>query len=315
MPLFDLLVAAPNNAIDSYYDLASFQLGQVNKARQAFHTAGGKGFNAARAMKNLGGRALCTGIVAGSAGAFITKELDREGIAHDLVWSDGETRRCNTIHFPGQADTTIILENGSHVDEETVAVFSQHILQHCAAAPFTALVGSLPVGFPPAFYAHTIRQLKKLGARVCLDSSGLPLQLAVEAGPWMIKVNREEFNTVFQDGSCPSSRRSDRHIFQRLGQAGLEYLVITSGKDGAYLYTRDAAIHVQTPVQQVVSSAGSGDTFLSGLLLELGRGHALDVAARLASAAAAANLLELGCGIFQRPMVDALLEKTHIQFL
>ncbi|MEA4906020.1 MAG: hexose kinase [Anaerolineaceae bacterium] len=315
MPSYDLLVAAPNSAIDSYYDLASFQLGQVNKARHAFHTAGGKGFNAARAMKNLGGRAMCTGVVAGSAGTFITQELDREGIAHDLVWSDGETRRCNTIHFPGQADTTIILENGSHVNEETVTVFSQRILHHCTTAPFTALVGSLPVGFPPAFYAHTIRQLKALGARVCLDSSGLPLQLAAEAGPWMIKVNREEFTTVFQDGAAPDNFLSDRHIFQRLHEAGLEYLVITSGKDGAYLYTRDAAIHVQTPVQQMVSSAGSGDTFLSGLLLELGRGHSLKAAAGLASAAAAANLLELGCGIFQRPMVDDLLEKTHIQFL
>ncbi len=125
---YDLFIAAPNSAIDSYYELASLEIGKVNKALRAFHTAGGKGFNAARALQNLGGLALCAGIVAGNAGQFILAELDREGIAHDLVCGAGESRRCNTVHVARQEDTTVVLENGDQADPQTIRAFAQRIL-------------------------------------------------------------------------------------------------------------------------------------------------------------------------------------------
>lgn len=310
---YDLFIAAPNSAIDSYYDLPSFQIGQVNKARRAFHTAGGKGFNAARALQNLGGRAICTGIVAGKAGEFIEKELDCEGIAHDLVWGEGESRRCSTIRFPGSEDTTVILENGVQAGPEVVAAFSGCILAHSADAPYTALVGSLPDGFPLTFYADMISQLKTKGVRVCMDSSGEPLRKAMEAGPWMIKVNREEFQAAFF-ASHPAIRWPEfQQRYIDLHKQGVEILVITDGRNGGYLLAPGLdVIHVATPMQTIVSSAGAGDTFLAALLFALGRGESYEEAAMFASAAAAANLLELGCGIFQLEKVNELLAVTRL---
>lgn len=311
---YDLFLAAPNSAIDSYYDLPSFRIGEVNKAIRAFHTAGGKGFNAARALKNLGGRPFCTGIVAGSSGQFIAAELDREGIAHDLVWCEGETRRCNTIYFPGQADTTVILENGFNIGEEIASIFTQRILDNFHTAPFTALAGSLPMGFPPGFYGDTIARLKAHNTRVCIDSSGEPLRLAAQSGPWMIKVNRKEFDSVFLNGEATNDwANAVQKVYQELCKLGLEILVITAGEDGAYVFSGASMNYVHTPIQRVESSAGSGDTFLSALLFGLVRGEPLDQAAALASAAAAANVLQLGCGFFERETVDALLKSTQIK--
>jgi tagatose 6-phosphate kinase len=314
---YDLFIVAPNSAIDSYYDLADLKIGQVNKARRSFHTAGGKGFNAARALQRLGGRAFCTGIVAGKAGDFIINELDHEKIAHDLVWGEGESRRCNTIYFPGPNDTTVILESGTRTSEfETIEAFNRCILSHTDEAPYIALVGSLPEGFPPDFYAEAIRQLKAKNSRVCVDSSGEPLRSAMESGPWMVKVNREEFQAVFFSSETNVHWLKIQEIYYRLHERGVEILVITDGNQGAYLLAPDGdAIHVLTPVQKIVSSAGSGDTFLAALLLALGRGSSLEEAACYASAAAAANLLELGCGFFQPDKVNELLSVTRLEHI
>lgn len=310
---YDLVIAAPNSAIDSYYDLAEFQVGQVNKAVHAFHTAGGKGFNAARALQRLGGRAFCVGIVAGKAGEFIEKELDREEISHDLVWGEGESRRCATIRFPGPPDTTVILENGPQASQEVVRRFAHSILAHANDAPFTALAGSLPEGFPTDFYQSVIRGLKEKNTRVCIDCSGTTLSKAVEAGPWMIKVNRGEFQTAFFENSAQIRWQDVQTVYRDLNARGVEILIITNDRDGAYLLSSDRnLIHVVTNVQGIVSSAGSGDTFLASFLLALGRKESIEKAAAYASAAAAANLLELGCGFFQANAVNELLSATRM---
>lgn len=311
---YDLFIAAPNSAIDSYYELTCLELGKVNKASRTFHTAGGKGFNTGRALRNLGGRALCTGIVGGSAGQFIASELDREGIVHDLVWSLEESRRCNTIHIEGTEDTTVILENGLRVGGEMIQAFTLRVLAHSGDAPYTALVGSLPSGFPQSFYGDIIRQLKRAGTKVCIDSSGRPLQLAVEAGPWMIKVNLQEFQSVFLADHSTISWQAIQQTYEMFYEKGLEILAITDGKNGAFVFTPNGDVfHAVTHVEKVVSSAGSGDTFLAALLLMLGRGEPLEKAVSFASAAAAANLLELGCGFFKFEKVNDLIAVTKIE--
>jgi tagatose 6-phosphate kinase len=310
---YDLLIAAPNSAIDSYYELSSFEIGEVNKAFHTFHTAGGKGLNAARALRNLGGKGLCTGIVAGSAGQFIVNELNREEIAHDLVWSPGESRRCNTIRIDGCEDTTIVLETGIQGDESIIFSFTERVLTHALDAPFTVLMGSLPSGFPEKYYQELIQQLKMKGVKVCIDSSGPGLFYAIESGPWLVKINCEEFQSVFLSDSTSISWQNIQQIYGEMREKGVEILVITDGKNGAYIFSPDGdVIHVITPVEKIISSAGSGDTFLAALLLAMGRGENLEKAISFASAAAAANLLELGCGFFDPKKVSDLIAETRI---
>ncbi len=104
---YDVVIASPSPAIDSYYVMDAVRPGNVNRARYAFHTAGGKGNNMARAVRLLGGTALSLGIVGGLSGQFITEELAREGIDADMVWSEYETRRCSTVLTPDRHETTV----------------------------------------------------------------------------------------------------------------------------------------------------------------------------------------------------------------
>ncbi len=312
-PPYDMVIAAPNGALDSYYIVPGFTLDAVNRATRVFHTAGGKGHNTARAAVGLGGRVLSIGIVGGHAGRFIQDELRREGIDHDLVWADHETRRSNTFFVEAERDTTGILEPGQAVGSDVQERFTARIEQRAASAPYFVLTGSLPPDFPPGYYRSTIDAVKRSGVKTCIDSSGEPLRLAAQAGPALIKVNRREFCLAF---GCPD-RDLDlplvRDIFHRLAERGLEWLIITDGGRGAYVLSQACEpFRVSTSVPAWISTAGAGDTFMAALVLALRRGEGIQQAAQWASAAAAANLQQLGCGMFDPADVDRFLGQTEI---
>jgi 6-phosphofructokinase 2 len=70
---------------------------------------------------------------------------------------------------------------------------------------------------------------------------------------------------------------------------------------------------VKTLVDSWESTAGAGDTFMAGLLLALSRGETLEDAAMYASAAAAANLQQVGCGFFDTSDVARFLKVTSVR--
>ena len=313
---YDIVIASPNSGIDSYYVLDHLKLMDVNRARRTLHTAGGKGNNMARALVNLGGRALSLSIVGGFAGQFIASELDRETIAHDLVWTRHESRRLSTLFVRGQQDTTVVLEPGQPVGPAAQNELMECIVRHRTDAPYVVLIGSLPPDVPADFYAEAIRRLKDSDAKVGVDCAGEALKLAASAAPALIKVNRNEFWNVFGQADRSLDRDCVQRIYSRFHSQGLETLIITDGPRGAAVYSQQSEpFGVHTAVDAYVSTAGAGDTFIAGLLLALGRGDSIQDAACFASAAAAANIQQLGCGFLDRDQVPYFLTKTDIKRL
>ena len=310
---YHAVVVAPNSAIDSYYVLSGLEIGSVNRAVNVVHTAGGKGINLARALINLGGRALSLGIAGGFAGKFIFQEMEKDGIDQDLVWVEQETRRCSTFIYPGSVDNTVLLEPGRPVGEAAQQELSRRIIEHAQKAPYLILTGSLPPDFPVSYYADMINQAKIWGLPVFLDCSDEPLQAAAQAGPALIKVNYQEFSAAFGLPEDHLEIQSIEEWFKVASKAGLATLIITDGERGAYLFSNyEPVLHVITEVGSFISSAGAGDTFLAAFLLAKGCSLSLAESARLASAAAAANLQHIGCGILTKADFDFYLGKTHV---
>lgn len=84
----------------------SLAIGEVNRARQVIEAAAGKSVNAAKVVHVLGSPALAMGFAGGNRGQFLCSELDRMGIAHDLVTVQPRTRLCVTLVDRGQATHT-----------------------------------------------------------------------------------------------------------------------------------------------------------------------------------------------------------------
>lgn len=312
---FDIVIAAPNPAVDSYYFLESFEPGAVNRAQRAFHTAGGKGNNMARAAVRLGGRVLSLGIVGGPSGHLIDHHLNDEGIEHHLVWAEKETRRSNTIAVEGMEDTTVLLEPGEAVGELARKEFLDIVRNRACEGRWLVLNGSLPPDFPDSTYADLISSIRRNEVPIGVDTAGEALKFASEAGPDLLKVNKKEFADAFVQ-SKDFDAGEMMQVYKDLFSKGVEHLVVTEGEAGAVVLSSQCdPFRVWTPTEHKRSSAGAGDTFMAALCLQLGRGHSIQESARFASAAAVANLAEIGCGFIELPEVESLLSVTELSYL
>ena len=218
-----------------------------------------------------------------------------------MIWGSQETRQSCTIIIPDQRSTTVILEAGTPLDAEAVRAISRTHPALCQNAPFLALTGSLPPNVPNDFYQNLVQEIPpSLPVRICLDTGGESLRLASTAGVHIIKVNAEEFRLAFQMTDI-ADWSGIQDIFTELAASGLQILVITSGEHGALVFsTHSRPFRVKTEVRDWVSTTGAGDTFLAGLLLALGRGNPIQDAARFASAASAASIQRIGCGVLDQ---------------
>jgi 1-phosphofructokinase family hexose kinase len=306
----DLLVVGPNPAVDTYYTLESIGLGRVNRVSAVRDTAGGKANNLARAHRRLGGRPLVISIAAGRRGAFILDQLRQEGLDHDYVLAGGDSRLNTTVLSTATRETTVLLEPGQPAPAEALDGLAAKVDQWAPTTGWVALTGSLPQSSPPDLFARLTGRALAARAAVAVDAGGEVLRLAALAGPDLVKVNQDEFESAFpgQAHDWAALRKTYRDLAER----GLKTLCLTAGARGAIFLQGEEAFGVRTDVAQCVSTVGAGDTFLAGLLVGLRRGDPLREAARLASAAAAANLQVLGCGFIELEAVHQFLERSRI---
>jgi tagatose 6-phosphate kinase len=309
LPGPDLLAVGVNPAVDVYYRLERFCPGDVNRMTPVRTAAGGKANNLARAYRRLGGRPMTTGIAGGVNGQRLLSGLTEEGIDHDYVAGDGETRQTITLVAGGS--TTVLLEPGPRVAEGELDALAGKVAARAATVPTVAFTGSLPPGAPAPYLARLVQRVRQVSpAFVALDASGEALRLAGLAGPHLIKVNAEEFERAFAQPA--RSRAGLEHRFQTLAEGGVETLCLTDGARGALLLTGGGGFVVRTETGPPLSTAGAGDAFLAGLLVGLGRGDGPREAARLASAAAAAALETIGAGFIEPAAVAAALTRTRL---
>ena len=69
-----------NPAIDVSYHMSNFQIDQGHRVENGSKTAGGKGINVSRVLKQLGSEPLCTGFLGGHSGSWIKDRLNQDGL-------------------------------------------------------------------------------------------------------------------------------------------------------------------------------------------------------------------------------------------
>ncbi len=143
-----------------------------------------------------------------------------------------------------------------------------------------------------------------------LDTSGLPLALALDAGVYLVKPSLGELAALAEqpladEAAWLSAAR------QLVDSGRAQIVALTLGERGALLVTSDETIRVPALTVTVSSATGAGDSFLAGLLIALRRGDTLRDAARLAQAAASATLLSSGTALCDAQEVERLYVSTQ----
>lgn len=257
-----ILTITMNPSIDISYPLDDFKLDTVNRVKNVRKTAGGKGLNVTRILKQLDAEVVASGLIGGFLGEEIKKDLTSNYIAHDFLPISGETRNCIAVLHKGQQ--TEILESGPVISKEEAQAFLKHFEQLAARADILSFSGSLPEGLPVDFYSQMLQICQE--KPVVLDCSGEALTevLKGEVKPRLIKPNTEELAELL-------GRRISTDI-EELKAAltdpiftGIEWIVVSMGGDGAFAKHHKKFYLVTIPKIAVVNPVGSGDATVAGL--------------------------------------------------
>lgn len=308
-----ILCVTPNPAVDRTLVVPHIHVGEVMRAQESMMAAGGKGLNVARVARALGGEIVCAGFLGGHSGRLVAELAEREGLHGAWTWIAGETRTCVIVIEPGGHDATVFNEVGPTTTPDDWRRLSLEVPQHAASAAAVCVSGSLPPGSDPRDYAGLLAALRPAERPVWVDTSGAALGAALEVPGVGIKVNGSEAAALV---GAPIERPDQaaaaaRALAQRTGGP----VVLTLGGAGAVLADAAGTWHAQPPELRVVSTVGSGDAFLAGLVLALTRGEALSEALRRAAATGAANALLVGGGRIDAAQADEIWSRTELRSL
>jgi 1-phosphofructokinase family hexose kinase len=309
-----LLTVTSNPTIDRTLHVPHLTAGEVHRAASVHLAAGGKGLNVTRAARILGGEVLATGPLAGHAGRLMADLAVAEGIKADWHWlPGGETRTCMLINHDS-GDTTVINEPGEAISEMDWAGFAAHVERLAGQAQAVAFSGSLPPGVNPAVLSALAHAVVAAGRAVYLDTSGAALAAALaQPGGLVIKVNRTELaaelNLAVDNFSMANVIETGQEVLSR----GAALVVITLGGEGAVAVAPQGAWQASAPPVEVVSTVGSGDSFLAGLAVARLEGRSIEAALAFGIACGAANATTHLPGRFERGMVERLLKQVEVK--
>jgi 1-phosphofructokinase family hexose kinase len=307
-----ILCITPNPAIDRTLLLPDLVLGNVHRAQKVIIAAGGKGLNVTRTIHKLGGEVLCMGFVGGHSGRLLADLAQQEGFHASWTWVNSETRTC-TILVPQNGDATVINEPGVAISQTDWERLREDVRKHISSFNLACISGSTPPHSSAEDLHRLLRVLVDAGKQVWVDTSGPILNTLITYPDICLKGNGNEIGEIlgFEVNDVESASRA----LNMMGHHGLTTCVITLGSSGALLATKEGRWHAQAPHVRVVSTVGSGDAFLGGLVNAQDRGAEWPDALREAAAAGTANALSAGGGQFTLQEFQEIRGQIQIQAL
>ena len=260
--------------------------GAVSRASRVDMVVGGKGINVSRQLHMLGDETVATGFVGGEVGALLERLLDGEGIRHEFVRVAGMTREGVTYR-ENDGTSTSVFEPSPSVTADDV----DRLLERCRLlahrSSWVVCGGSSPSPEADDAFRMIISACRERNVPVVLDSYGPALARGVEAGPTMIKPNREEFEQSF---GRPLKTEADMVAAARdMVKKGIGMCVITDGARPFVAATRDESWVVTPPRITPVNPTGSGDSMIAGFLHCMLAGRPFDEALTFGAAAGVLN--------------------------
>ncbi len=308
-----ILCVTPNAALDRTLVVPRLEAGTVARPTAVINAAGGKGFNVARAVQNLGGQVLCAGFLGGHTGRLVAELARQEGLQSRWSWRKAETRTCTIVVVENKNHVLEIYEPGPPLDNGDWPRLVEDVRQASQHADAVCLSGSLPPGSPPNAPADLITALQTDGRPVWLDTSGPALRTALAARPNGLKINAAEAGELLSTQITTPTEVAQ--AANQLLEVGVATVVITMGVQGAVLATAAGVWWAKPPLLPGVSPVGSGDSFLAGLVTTLAAGQPAAAALRQAVAVGAANTLSPGGGRFTLADVAMILAQVELRSL
>lgn len=267
------LTLAP--ALDIEYRVHSIKDG-LNRAYSHEITAGGKGINVSRALRNCLRRRIfipneinlvTVAPLGGSIGEIMKKSLEDEYLGLKTVEIE-ENTRVNVSLIPDSAD-----EGAVEINAPAAALgdrlhdIEKTVLDNITTGDIVIIAGSVPSDVPQDYPALLCEKIKNKGAVCVIDCDGEALQSTVNSHcpPDLIKPNSAELSAL-----AGKALQTKQDIAQAAESLNVPVVITTMAGDGA-LITREvndyrATTYIPTEKRPTVRLKGAGDTFLGAFV-------------------------------------------------
>ncbi len=265
-----IVTLTPNPSVDRTVEIDALVRGEVLRATGAHVDPGGKGINVSRALAGHGIATRAVLPVGGSVGAQLLILLEPLGIEVVTVPITGDVRANVSVVEPDGTVTKLNEPGPALSAAESLALVTRTCAAASDGARWVVAAGSLPPGADVGLFAGLGTALRSYGVPFVVDTSGEPFARALEAGPDLVKPNREELAEV---SGLPVTTVGEAVTAARslLGR-GAKAVLASLGADGAVLVEGAQAWYGESPVDSPVSSVGAGDAALAGFLAGGGSG-------------------------------------------
>ncbi|PGY09917.1 tagatose-6-phosphate kinase [Bacillus sp. AFS031507] len=306
-----ILAVTMNPSVDISYPIQDFKLDAVNRVENVRKTAGGKGLNVARVVKQMGEAVLATGVIGGTIGDYIIQELTKSDIRNHFYKINQESRNCIAILHDGKQ--TEILESGPILSAEEGAAFLEKYRELLSEVSLVTISGSLPKGLESGFYRQMVEIGREKGIPVIVDTSGESLRqvLRHKVKPFVIKPNIAELSLLLGI-EVEQSISSLKKVLTNEWFHGVEWVVISMGGDGAFVKHGKDYYRVTVPLIDVVNPVGSGDATVAGLAVALNRKQSVPDVLKTAMTTGLLNTMQARTGYIDRANFGQFFELVEV---
>jgi 1-phosphofructokinase family hexose kinase len=288
-----ILTITPNTALDKILFINRWTEGIPMRTNHVVTSVGGKGLDASVVLSHLGVETIGLGFFAGDVGEKLIDRAEGYGIDIDPVWVEGETRLSFVISELKIGRHNHVIVGELKVGKEHVREIINKYRNHLDNAVSVICAGSLPPGVPNDFYKKLVRIGRELKVPVLVDSQSECMADALEAQPFIAKMNWKEFEgTIGKELPTFDKLVQEARIVQN--EKRLESLIITLGEGGLLAVTQSGIFQANLPTQKAVNAAGAGDAVSSAIMWRLNQGDSWPEALSWAAATAGAVVLTEG---------------------
>lgn len=251
-----------NPAVDYVVYTNNIAEGLTNRTNKEEYYFGGKGINISKVLNSLGVESTALGFIGGFTGNAIEKSLQGENIKTNFISVKNGISRIN-IKIKNHTETEL---NGNGPDislDELNLLFK--ILKSLSKEDIVILAGSVPKSVDNDVYERIALTLSEKDIPFVVDASGKLLLNTLKHKPFLIKPNKQELCDIF---NVKNISKEDVLIYgDKLQKMGAKNVLISLGKDGAYLFDQFKNIHYSHNLEgDVINTVGSGDSMIAGFI-------------------------------------------------
>lgn len=269
----------------------------------------------------------------GGGGINISRVLDRLAVKSSCLFPYGGKTGEHLVDLLQEQKVNVINTEISVLTRENFAVFNTETqLQYRFGMPTAifsendmvaleslingqvddgdifVISGSLPKGLPMNYYSKLVKNLEAKNVKIIVDTSGKAFYEVLQNRLFLIKPNQKELCALAGKENM-TLKEKEHFAMQMVTSNKVAYVVVSLGKDGAFMAHKGGIEYVKAPKIEVKSTIGAGDSMVAGLLYAIVHNKNPKNMLRWGVACGVAATLSEGSDLASKNNIEKILEK------